>query len=263
MLTIALITLKGVLRDRVLHGILVVALLFFFIPGVSSLSMRQVTELSVTLSLSLLSFVLLLVTVFLGATSLGKDLERRFVFSVLGLPLSRGEYLLGRFLGIAVFMTGCVVLFAITTLVVVWYSSGIYPSDRPLVWGNLGIAISFTLLQNLLLAALAFLFSSVSTSFFLPFFGTISVYLVGCSAQGVYDYIHGPSGAQMSVLIRGAVEILYYLLPNFSAFDFKVQAVYGLAIDPYGMLATLTYFVIYTAIALTLAILIFRRRELV
>lgn len=262
-LAIALITLKGVLRDRVLHGILVVALLFVFVPSVSSLSMRQVSELSITLSLSLLSSVLLLVTVFLGATTLGKDIERRFVYSALGLPISRGEYLLGRFLGIVVFLIGCAILFAVTTLLVVWYSSGIYPSDRAIQWGNILVAIGFILLQYLLLTSLAFLFASLSTSFFLPFFGTISVYFVGCSVQGVYEYIHSSAGAKLPVTIRGVVEVLYFLVPNFSAFDLKIQAVYGLQLDGKGLLLTFVYFLVYAAITLSLSVLIFRRRELV
>ncbi|MDY0302111.1 MAG: ABC transporter permease, partial [Trichlorobacter sp.] len=57
---IILITLKGIFRDRVFQGILVLGILFLFIPSAASLSMRQVTELSITLSLSLISFILLL-----------------------------------------------------------------------------------------------------------------------------------------------------------------------------------------------------------
>ncbi len=51
------ITLKGIFRDRVFHGILVTAVLFLIIPSIATLSMRQVTELSLTLSLSLISFI--------------------------------------------------------------------------------------------------------------------------------------------------------------------------------------------------------------
>jgi len=45
---IAAITIKGVFRDKVFRGILMTALAFFVIPSISSLSMRQVTALSMT-----------------------------------------------------------------------------------------------------------------------------------------------------------------------------------------------------------------------
>jgi len=60
------VTLKSILRDRVFHGIGFAAFLFLLIPSVASLSMRQMTELSINLSLSLLSFILLLLALFLG-----------------------------------------------------------------------------------------------------------------------------------------------------------------------------------------------------
>src|SRR5512135_2342994 len=97
MLNMVQITLRGIFRDRVFQGIIMTALIFFAIPTVSSLSMRQVTELSMTLSLSLISFILLLLSVFLGGTSIWKDIERRYTYGVLGLPIPRGRYLLGKF----------------------------------------------------------------------------------------------------------------------------------------------------------------------
>ena len=85
MFDVVRITLKGIFRDRVFHGILMAALILPLVPSISQLSMRQVTELSITLSLSLISFILLLLAVFLGGTSLWKDMERRYTFSVLSL----------------------------------------------------------------------------------------------------------------------------------------------------------------------------------
>lgn len=98
------VTIRGIFRDRVFHGILLTSVIFLFIPSISTLSMRQVTELSATLSLSLISFILLLLSVFLGGTSLWRDMERRYSFSVLGLPITRSGYLFGRFAGVAGFI---------------------------------------------------------------------------------------------------------------------------------------------------------------
>jgi Cu-processing system permease protein len=256
------VTLKGIFRDRVFQGILTAALLFLAIPSISTLSMRQVTELSITLSLSLVSFILLLLAVFLGGTSLWKDIERRYTFSVLSLPLTRSSYLFGRFAGIALFLFLTALILGAASLLVVLFVSGGYPPDRPVAWGAIIAAIGFDALKYIFLVAFAVLFSSISTSFFLPIFGTIAIFLVGGATQEVYDYVHSQAGHNLLPLVRQGATALYYLLPNFSAFDLKVNAIYALAPDYRGLALTACYCAIYSAFVLVAAAAIFSRREM-
>ncbi len=262
MFNIFFITFKGVFRDRVFQGILIIAASFLAIPSISSLSMRQVTELSTTLSLSLLSFIMLLLSVFLGGTSLWKDIERRYTFSALGLPLTRGEYLLGKFAGIAGFLFLTALLLGTISCAVIWYVSGAYPPNRPVVWPNVFLALLFDSFKYILLVSFAFLFSTVSTSFFLPIFGTISTFMVGNVTQEVYDYIHSQSGQSFSPLFKKSVDLLYYILPNFSAFDLKVNAIYGIRLVPAGLALTFCYFIVYSTMILSFSTLIFSKREM-
>lgn len=256
------VTLKGIFRDRVFRGILAASVLFFVIPAISTLSMRQVTELAVTLCLSLVSFVLLLLAIFLGGVSLWKDLERRYTHSVLSLPLSRSRYLIGRFTGISLFLLGVASLLGALAAVTVFFVSSSYPPDRSVAWVAFAVAIGYDVLKCVMLVAFAVLFSSLSTSFFLPVFGTIAIYLVGGASQQAYDFIHSTAGQDISPLVRQTATGLYYVLPNFSAFDLKVNAIYALGLDLHGLMLTLGYFGIYTALVLTLATVIFSRREI-
>ena len=262
MASIILITLKGIFRDRVFQGIMVTALAFLLIPVIASLSMRQVTELSLTLSLSMISFILLLLSVFLGGTSLWKDIERRYTSSVLGLPLSRQRYLLGRFGGTALFVFMAAVVLGAASFAVVLYTSAIYPPERPVIWSTMGLCILFDALKYILLIAVAFFFSTVSTSFFLPVFGTISIFLAGGVTQQVYEYLRSPASKSLSPVVKQIAAGLYYLLPNFGAFDFKVNAIYGLPLHVEGLLLTLAYFVVYVGILLSVSAAILIRREM-
>lgn len=256
------ITLKGIFRDKVFQGIMVTAGVFLLIPIIASLSMRQVTELSLTLSLSLISFILLLLAVFLGGTSLWKDIERRYTFSVLGLPISRQSYMIGRFGGVALFVILTSVVLGVAAFAVVLFSSSIYPSERPIVWSNMAFCIMFDALKYILLIAVAFLFSTVSTSFFLPIFGTIATFLAGGITQQVYEFVHSPASNNLSPLVKQLATALYYILPNFGAFDLKVIAIYGLPVNFYGLLLTVAYFVVYVGLLLSIAAAVFARREM-
>jgi ABC-type transport system involved in multi-copper enzyme maturation permease subunit len=262
MLQIFFITLRGIIRDRIFQGIAMVAVLFLFIPSISSLSMRQVSELSLTLSLSLISFMLLLLSVFLGGTALWKDMDRKYTFGVLGLPLSRSSYVVGKFAGIAGFLLITAAALGLAACAVAWFVAGKYPPLRPILWTNVSLTVMFAALKYVLLVAFAFLLSTVSTSFFLPIFGTISVLLAGGATQQVYDYLHSSAGQSFSPLLKAFAAGLYYLLPNFTAFDLKANAIYGLSLSYPGLFLTLCYFVVYTGILLTLACILFSRREL-
>jgi len=261
-MTIVAVTLKGIVRDRILQGILATGLVFLAVPAVSTLSMRQVTELALTLSLSLVSFILLLLAIFLGGISLWRDVERRYTHSVLSFPRSRARYLLERFAGIALFLLGTAVLLGILTVGVVLFVSHTYPPDRPVSWVAVFTALGFDAFKCLLLVAFAVFFSSVSTSFFLPVFGTIALYLVGGASQQVYDYAISPAGQSLPPLVQVLAKALYYILPNLSAFDLKVHAIYALPLEFTSLVLTLGYGVLYMAFVLIAAAAVYSRRQL-
>lgn len=263
MISIIQITLKGIFRDRIFQGIMALAVLFLFIPSAASLSMRQVTELSVTLSLSLISFIMLLLAVFLGATSIWKDIERRYTFSVLSLPMNRTTYLFGKFCGIALFLMITALFLGAVALIVIKVSSTLYPPGRLLLWNTIVAAIFFDALKYILIVAVTMLLGTVSTSFFLPIFGAVSAFLAGTITQPVYDYLQSPPALKtVSVAVRNVAQILYYLLPNLSSFDLKANAIYAIPLNISGLLLTVLYFVVYTGILLSIGAILFNRREM-
>ncbi len=255
--------LRMILRDRILHGVFGVALvMLFLVPSFSSFSMRQAQEVSVTLSLSASSLLLLVVTLLLGTSSIWRDIERRYTSSVLTLPLSRVTYLLAKQCSIAIFLTLCGVILFVVTTVVVTIASAQYASELPIVWGTIALAVAADVLKCFLLTGVAILLSSISTSFFLPFFGTLSLYLAGSASQGVYEYVSGSFGQDISAPILAMIKAVYYLLPNFSAFNFKVHAVYALPVTWGEIGFPFVYLVTYTAILFGLSVWVFNRREL-
>lgn len=256
------ITLKGVYRDRVFHGILMAGLVFLLIPSISSLSMRQTTELAVTLSLSLISLLLLMVTVFLAATAIWRDIERRYVHAVLSLPLSRSSYLLGKYCGVGSVILAVAAVMGVVSCLAIDQAAEIYAPYRPVQWPTVCAAIFFDALKYLLLASCGFLLSTVSTSFFLPIFGTICIYITGAMSQQVSDYLNSPASRALPPLLKKTVGVLYYVVPNLGAFDLKAQAIYSIPLDVNGLLFTLIYWVAYTGVILSLACLAFAGREM-
>lgn len=262
MFPILKVTYLGLLRDRIFYGISVSAVIFALIPATCILSMRQVGELGITLALSLNSFILLLIALFLGGTTLWKDIDRRYIHSTLALPISRTTYLLGKFCGISLFLLTVAIILAGLVSVTIWFVTNADPTARTLLWTNILLALFFDALKYLMLVAGAFLLSAVSTSFFLPIFGTITLFLAGNITQQVYDYLQTPAASTLPVLTKRIALFLYYLLPNFTVFDLKANAIYSIPIADHGIVLPLAYSLAYGGLLLSAAAMLFARREL-
>jgi Cu-processing system permease protein len=99
-LAIALNTYRESVRARILLGLAGVALavsLYSLVVGAYTLrnAPRVVSNLG-TASISLFSLV---VAIVVGVTSLHRELEMKTIFPILARPLSRGEYVVGKFAG--------------------------------------------------------------------------------------------------------------------------------------------------------------------
>jgi ABC-type transport system involved in multi-copper enzyme maturation permease subunit len=189
-------------------------------------------------------------------------MDRRYAIGILGLPVSRTSYVLGKFIGTAGFVLLVTIILGAFACLAAWYVSSSLPPERPIVWTNVVLAVVFDAQKYILLIACSFLFSAVSTSFFLPIFGAISLFFVGSASQEAFEYIHASGEQSFSPLLNKAVTLLYYVLPNFSAFDLKVYAIYSVKPSLSGLALTFGYFAVYTAIVLTLSSVIFSKREI-
>lgn len=254
---------RMLIRDRLLYAVLGVAVvMLLMVPSLSSFSMRQVQELAITLSLSTISMVLLVLTLLLGSSSIWRDIEKRHTASILSLPIRKDSYLLAKFLSVGVFLCLTGLMLALAAFAMIAFAAAQYPSQLPIAWGTISLAVAADILKYLLLASIAIFFSAVSTSFYLPFFVTLSIYFAGSASQEVFEYVSGQFGQQIAPLQLSAIKFVYYLLPNFSAFDFSVQSVYALPITTQAVLFPIGYALIYGCLVLSGAIWAFNRREL-
>ena len=97
---IALNTYREAVRARILHGLFALALAttgYSLIVGAYTAKnqLRVVSDLGA----AAISLYAIIVAVVLGATSLYRELELKTLFPILARPVSRSEYLIGKYLG--------------------------------------------------------------------------------------------------------------------------------------------------------------------
>ena len=257
------VAIKGGVRDRVLAAMVVVGLILLLTtPVVALFSMRQVLALATSYSLSIISLMGLLLTLFIAMGLLARDLEQRQVYTICSLPLSRTTYLLGKFFGFAILLFLAVAILGSFTAGALFVLERIHPPEKAFAWGAYFIGLWVQYWVLLIVGAITILFSTVATSHFLPLALSVGVYFGSYSSEAVRYFIRTAAGQkELGAAVKVFGNAVYWILPNFSAFDLKAQIVYGVALNGRELLLTQLYAVGYLGVILLLAALAFARRE--
>jgi hypothetical protein len=117
-------------------------------------------------------------------------------------------------------------------------------------------AVYFIMLELAVVVGIAIFFSCISTSILSAVF-TFCLFVIGNFSSDIRWFGH-ESG---SPLLEKATAVLYYILPNFSDFNVIDQVAHGVRIPGVLITANTCYALLYIAILLSGAVLIFEERE--
>jgi Cu-processing system permease protein len=262
---VAFITFKEGIRTRALYGISLLALLLLAANFlISDMIPQEVGKVAVDMALSAVSLSGLLLVLFVGINLMAKDLDKRTIYMVLSRPISRSQYIVGKFIGMVLLIVTTIAVLSIFAVGSVIMIKSLYPNyfgrfSLPLIFQ----ALFFTTLMLILLSALSFLFASFTSTSFITLVLTVIVYIIGQSLSDVKALVEAPqaAGIKVSSITVKAVQGAYYLFPNLSFFDIKTQAAHGISIPLSSTVWIILYGLIYTVLSISLAALIFRKKE--
>lgn len=262
---VTVVTFREGIRNRAFYGISLIAMLLLAANlVVAGLVPQGVGKVAVDIALSTVSFAGLLVVLFIGINLVAKDLDRKTIYMVLSRPISRQGYIVGKFFGTAALVVAAVAvvgLFAAASIIITKLS---FPTYFPrFAWDGVVLAIGYSALSLVLLTAVSLLFASFASNSFITLVLTVIVYVIGHSLSDVKALLEG--GTQVAVDAAGpmvkVVQAAYYLFPNLSLFDLKMQAAHALPIPAAYLGWVALYGFGYSAFVLALAALVFSRRE--
>ncbi len=263
---IALITFKEGVRNRAMYGIFLMALMLLIVNFLlCGMVPREVGKVAVDIALSTVFFSGLLLVFFVGINLMAKDLDRRTIYMVISRPISRSQYIVGKFFGMALLIIATVFFLSIFAVLSIFLIQLSYPGYFSRVsWPMVLLALAFSVLPLILLSAISFLFASLTSSSFITLVLTMIAYIIGRSSYDVKALVESPDAASLhtSQVTVKLVQAAYYLFPNLSLFDIKTQAAHNLPLAPSYIVWAVLYGVVYTSLVVSLAALLFRRREL-
>jgi ABC-type transport system involved in multi-copper enzyme maturation permease subunit len=206
----------------------------------------------ITLGLTSISVFGLLIAIFIGIDLVSKEIERRTIYNILSKPVSRPEFILGKYLGLLL------TLFVNTAIMTVGFYAALFYQKRALLLDDLRFlgAVYFILLELAIVVGIAVVFSCISTPVLSAVY-TFCLYVIGNFSADLRVF----GQATESALLGTVSDVLYYMLPNFGNFNVISQVAHGEKIPGYLWLGNSLYALLYIAALLGVAVLIFEERE--
>ncbi len=250
-LTIAKNAFREAVRDRVLYNLIVFVLLITTCAiFLGELTAGQETKVIVDIGLSAMLLFGVFISIFVGVSLVWKEIEKRTVYSILCKPVTRGEFIIGKYLGLSLTLFVNLAVMGVGVSIALLAVGG-QTLALPL-WGP----IMLIFLELTIITAVAILFSSFSTpalSALLTFF----VFVIGHFSSSLRT-LAADIGSDSA---RFFFEAIYYLLPNLSHFSFITEMSNGIVLPASMMWQAFLYALVWDVVLLTITITIFNHRN--
>ncbi|MCD6587654.1 MAG: hypothetical protein J7K88_03790 [Candidatus Fermentibacteraceae bacterium] len=245
--TFSLMTLHMLFRRRTLWGILLVILIA--LAGIASVPSFDVSNQGrFVLDFGLFGIELgsLLLALGLAANLYPRDKETRTLMPLVAVPLSRWQYLLGRFFGAAIVQAAALLVTCLGLMLILLFHKLPVP-------GDLLPATLLIIVEGWFLLSTVFFFSFFASP---PLNWPLTTMLFIVSQMSVSEF----TGLLPSA--PGLMRVLRMILPHADVFHIKDPIAHGFSIEPVYFLIAVFYGLCYSAFMLSLALAVFRGRDL-
>jgi len=243
-------TVREAIRHRVLYTLLFFALAMIG-TGVllASLSYVERERILQDVGFAAIRMFAVAIAIFVGIHLVHREVDRRTIFTILSKPISRSEFLLGKYVGLVLTLWLQIAVMGLGFAGVSWLAGAPLSATHAFAIAAIGAEVA-------VVVAVALLFSSFTTPMLASLF-TAGLWLIGRLSRD----LRALGTNSDSDGVRQASELLYRALPDLQAFDFATHAARGLVLTPSDVLLPLAYAVGYATLLVVLATFIFERRD--
>ena len=261
--SVAINVFRESVRDRVPYNLVLFAVLLIsssYLLG--QLTAGQDVKIVKDLGLGAIEIFGLFIAIFIGIGLVSKEVERRSIYALLAKPVSRQQFIVGKYFGLVVTLVVNLAVMVAALYLVLGYMSWTESAEAKAAWDAPGPdpallkAIGLIAVELMLVTAIALFFSTFSTPM-LSAVLTFGFFVAGHFNSDLKNFDKVVDSQPAIWLSRGA----YHLLPDFSAFDMKNEVVHGLPVTAGYIGTTTAYGLAYIAALLLVASFIFSRRD--
>jgi ABC-type transport system involved in multi-copper enzyme maturation permease subunit len=192
----------------------------------------------------------LLLAIFLGVSTVTREIERRTVYMILARPISRAQYLVGKLFGVWITIAASLgmMMVAFVLEMVVF---------RAPVAAVLFQAFWLMMMEFLLIASFSIL-ASTFTSSLISAFLSVALFVIGHLASDLHFF----GSKSQSPVVRALSAALFYLLPNLEKLNLKTAAALLTPVSAAAIGSATLYALIYVVAFMALSLALFTRKDL-
>lgn len=252
---IALNTFKEAVRNRILYSILFFGVILVVVSSLfGSVSIGQQEKVIKDFGLFSLSFLGAIISILSGVNLLNKELKQKTIYNILSKPVSRFQFVIGKYIGLTLTISLLTFLMGLALFVFVWQIEG--NPDFLLFQG-----VFLIILELSMVSAITIFFSSLVVTLTLSGIFTLAFYLAGRSISYLKYFLNQDSATPPILL--SLISVFDWIVPDLSLFNVSDAIVYGQAVSVEYLINACCYAFSYNLICLILAGVIFSKRELV
>ncbi|MBX9766598.1 MAG: ABC transporter permease, partial [Bdellovibrionales bacterium] len=215
-LVVAINTFREIIRDRVLYGLLIFALLLIGLSLVlGELSFAEQSRISMNFGLVGIHLSAFTLSVFIGSTLVSREIEKQTVLTLLVRPVSRMQFLLGKFFG----------LMMVTSVVILGLAASLAALALFLQWpigASFGIALVGILFESFVILSITMFFGMISKPT-LAVSCAVGFFLIGHWVNDLVFFAEKGS----SEVFRYFAKFVYYVVPDLERFNWRSFVIYN------------------------------------
>ncbi|MCB0326269.1 MAG: ABC transporter permease subunit [Bdellovibrionales bacterium] len=254
--SLGLNTYREAIRQKVLYGLMffmvLLILMAYFLAqlAVGDADVKIIKD----MGLATIFFLGSVVSISMGISLVYKEIERKTIYTILSKPVSRTEFVIGKFIGLAVTLFVKVVLMTCLLLAVLSF----YPEGAD--W-NLWKASFLIFVELCVLVSIALVFSSYSSSFMSGLF-CFSILMVGHLTDDLVSIVV-KTIQRTKVSLPFPPEVFEWIkVFSFDHFIINSQIVYGVPVGMNRIFFGGLYGFFWVVFFLTIAVSLFRLKDL-
>ena len=260
---VAINAFKESVRDNVLYSIIAFAILLIASSLlIGNLTAGQDIKIIKDLGLASISIFGLLIAIFIGIGLVRKEVEKRSIYTLLPKPMRRQDFLLGKYCGLVLTLVINISIMTAAFYLVLAFMKEFEAANinataaAPATDPGMLKAVVLIVLELMLVTAIALFFSTFSSPF-LSALLTTGLWVAGHFNADLRNF----GAVVQSPMLAQLMRAVYYMLPNFAAFDVKSQVVHAQPVPASYLGLTFAYGLTYIALVLVAASVIFSRRD--
>ncbi len=240
-----------VLRDRILYGLIVFAVLLIGLSlALGQLSFAEQARISANFGLVAIHLSAVIIAIFIGSHLVAKEIEKKTILTILVRPLSRNQFLFGKYIGLSLLLITLIVALAMV-LCLIFLGIGV-----SITWA-LPAALLGILLEALVLLSVTLLFAMFCKPMMVISF-SLGVFIIGHWLPSLNFFSEKEDGGVLPLVNKAA----HLFIPRLELLNWRDWVVYALPVETSRLFMGLGYTAGLVSVLFLFSGLLFRRKDL-